>query len=153
MNNKEQKEYTDEAYKSCKERLDFLYQRQGEEDDKTDKWMMTMAAGSFGLSFIFIDQIVPIKEALHIPFLIVAWSCFLAVLILKIVEFTVSSFMHLILVDEEVKNLDLIYEGKNPINKERSIFFDPVAILGYISILLFLSGSLCLILFITKNLL
>ncbi|MDR0656338.1 MAG: hypothetical protein LBG22_08500 [Treponema sp.] len=133
--------------------IETLNQRQGEEDDKIDKWMMTLASGSFGLSFAFINQIVPIKEASHISFLIAAWSCFLAVLILEIISFTVSSFCHSIMAKEEADALRLRYQGIETEYKNRSIFSGANALLGYASILLFIGGSICLILFIAKNLL
>jgi hypothetical protein len=133
--------------------IETLNQRQGEEDDKIDKWMMTLASGSFGLSFAFINQIVPIREAVHITLLIAAWSCFLSVLILEIIAFMVSSFCHSLFAKEEAKALKLKYQGIESEYKNRNIFFGANALLGYVSILLFIGGSLCLILFIAKNLL
>jgi hypothetical protein len=133
--------------------IETLNQRQGEEDDKIDKWMMSLASGSFGLSFAFINQIVPINNAVHIAFLIAAWSCFLSVLILGIISFMVSSFCHSVFANEEAEALKLKYQGIEPEHKNRSIFFGANALLGYASILLFIGGSLCLILFIAKNLL
>jgi hypothetical protein len=140
-------------YDAASTRIDILNQRQGEEDDKADKWLMTLASGSFGLSFAFINQIVPIEKAAHIPLLIAAWSCFVAVLALGIIGFALSSFIHSCMAKEEAKNLALKYQGIDPKYKGRSIFFGANAIFGYISILSFIGGSVCLILFIAKNLL
>jgi hypothetical protein len=133
--------------------IETLNRRQGEEDDKTDKWMMTLASGSFGLSFAFINQIVPVKDAVHIALLITAWSCFLGVLVLGIIGFTVSSFCHSVLAQEEAEALRLKYQGIEPEYKKRSIFFGANALLGFAAILSFAGGSLCLILFIAVNLL
>jgi len=146
-------EHNWKLHEASVQRIDMLNKRQGEEDDKEDKWMMSLAAGSFGLSFAFIDKIVPIQSAKHIPFLLAAWSCFIAVLVIGLIGFIVSSLGHTILAEEESKNLPLKYQGKEPEYRKRSIFFDPNAVLGYASILLFIGGSLCLILFIAKNLL
>jgi hypothetical protein len=140
-------------YKASRRQIEILNQRQGEEDDKTDKWIMTLASGSFGLSFAFINQIVPIAEASHTVLLIAAWSCFLAVLILELIGFTVSSFCHSLLAKKENKVLELKYQGIEPEDKERGVFFSANALLGYASIMLFIGGSICLILFIAKNLL
>ena len=147
------REHNWKLHEASAQRIDMLTKRQGEEDDKEDKWMMSLAAGSFGLSFAFIDQIVPIKCAGHIPLLIAAWSCFIAVLVIGLIGFIVSSRGHSFLAEEETKNLALKYQGKEPEYKKRSIVFDPNAVMGYASILLFIGGSLCLILFIAKNLL
>ncbi|MDR1469396.1 MAG: hypothetical protein LBT00_08900 [Spirochaetaceae bacterium] len=140
-------------YEASSKRIEALNQRQGEEDDKTDKWMMTLASGSFGLSFAFINQIVPVNSAGHIALLIAAWSCFLSVLVLGIIGFAVSSFCHSALAKEEAEMLALKYKGVDAEYKNRSIFFGANAVLGYASILFFISGSICLILFIAKNLL
>jgi hypothetical protein len=140
-------------YEAANHRIDILTQRQAEEDDKTDKWIMTLASGSFGLSFAFINQIVPVQSAGHIGLLIAAWSCFLSILVLELVAFLVSSFTHSVLAKREAEDLKLKYEGIEPENKGVSIFFNANALLGYATILLFLGGSICLILFIAKNLL
>jgi hypothetical protein len=75
------------------------------------------------------------------------------VLVLEIAGFMVSSFAHSVLAKEEAEMLDLKYKGVEAEYKNRSIFFSANAILGYASILLFIGGSICLILFIAKNLL
>ena len=148
-----QSEYNWKLHEDSVSRINMLNERQAAEDDKEDKWMMTIAAGSFGLSFAFIDKIVAVNQATHIPLLISAWSCFLAILAAGLIGFMVSSIGHTALADEEAKNLALKYQRKDPEYKRRSIYFDPNAVLGYASILLFIGGSLCLILFIAKNLL
>jgi hypothetical protein len=140
-------------YQASTRRIDTLNQRQAEEDDKVDKWMMTLASGSFGLSFAFINQIVPIETASHIGLLVSAWSCFLAVLVLGIVGFAVSSFAHSVLAKEEAECLALKYQDKAPEYKSRSIFFGANAVLGYAAIGAFICGSIFLIMFIAKNLL
>jgi hypothetical protein len=146
-------EHNWKLHKAATHRIDILNQRQAEEDDKTDKWMMTLASGSFGLSFAFINRIVPVQSAGHIGLLIAAWSCFLSVLVLELVAFMVSSFAHSVMAIREGENLKLKYEGIEPEDKGRSIFLGANALLGYATILLFLGGSICLILFIAKNLL
>lgn len=151
--NSEQKERNWKLYEASTKRIDMLNQRQADEDDKIAKWLMTFAAGSFGLSFAFIDKIVPIEHAHNIPLLIVAWSCFISVLVLGLIASLISSFIHSVMADEEAKNLPFKYEGIEPEYKKRSIFFGTVAVFGYISILSFIGGSICLILFISENLL
>jgi hypothetical protein len=65
----------------------------------------------------------------------------------------VSSFCHSVRAKEEAVALELKYRGIEPEYKKRSIFFGANALLGYASILVFIGGSICLILFIAKNLL
>jgi hypothetical protein len=115
--------------------------------------MMSLASGSFGLSFAFINEIVPVSGAGHIALLIAAWSCFLGVLVLGLIGFTASSFAHSVLAKEEAEMLALKYRGAKAEYKNRGIFFSANAVLGYASILSFIAGSVCLIMFIAKNLL
>jgi len=140
-------------YEMSKPEIDMLNKRQAEMYSKLDHWLMTLAAGSFGLSFAFIDKIVPVQTASGIPMLICAWSGFIAVLVIGIIGFLVSGLQHSVLAKEEFQMMLLKYEGKNPEYKKRGIFFDINTVLGYAQILLFIGSSLCLILFISKNLL
>jgi hypothetical protein len=146
-------EHNWKLYEASTNQYNMLIKRQGEEADKLDKWIMTMAAGSFGLSFAFIDKIVHVDEAAHFQFLIASWSCFLAILVIGVIGFILSSLLHSVLAEEESKMLAIKYEGGTPEYKNRSIFFDVNNVLGYVQILLFIGGSLCLILFVAKNLL
>jgi hypothetical protein len=132
-------------YETSAKRIHDLNQSSAHEIDKEDKWMMTLAAGSFGLSFAFIDKIVPIQSAHHIPFLLAAWSCFLAILSIGLIGFIVSALGHTVLAEEESKALPFKYEGKKPEYKKRGIFFDPNIVLGYASNILFIGGSICLV--------
>jgi hypothetical protein len=95
-------------YEASTKRIDMLNQRQADEDDKISTWLMTFAAGSFGLSFAFIDNIVPIKSAHNIPLLIAAWSCFISVFVLGLIASLISSLIHSVMADEEAKNLPFI---------------------------------------------
>ena len=139
-------------YEASRSRIDALNRRQNEQDGKLDRWMMTMAAGSFGLSFAFIDGIVDVKNAVHTEILIAGWSCFLAVLVAGVIGFMASSFLHSLLAKEEAEALSLKYKEIEPEYKNRSVFFGANAVLGYLQILLFIGGSICLFLFIAKNL-
>lgn len=140
-------------YEASYKQYDMLSKRQWEQDASCDKWTMTVAAGSFGVSFAFIDKIVDIKNAAFIGVLIGGWSCFLAILTLGFIGFTISSLIHSLMAKEEVEALDLKYKGIDPEYKNRSIFFGINSVLGYLQILLFIGGSICLFLFIGKNLL
>ena len=148
-----QNEHNWKLHEASEKRISMLNHRQGEESDKQDKWLMTLAAGSFGLSFALIDQVVPLGNAHNFEFLLTAWACFIAVLVIGLISFAVSALTHKILAEEESRNLTFKYEGKNPEYKKRSIFFEPNMVLTYVSILLFIGGATWLMVFIAKNLL
>ena len=138
-------------YEASRSRTDGLNRLQSEQDGKLDRWMMTTAAGSFGLSFAFLNGIVDIKSAVHTEILIAGWSCFLAVLAAGMIGFMASSFLHSLLAEEENKALSLKLESKEPEYKNRSMFLGANAVIGYLQILFFIGGSVCLLLFIAKN--
>jgi hypothetical protein len=135
--------------------IDECNQRQWEQDAKSDKWILTLASGSFGLSFAFIDKIVPLASSSYRGLLLAAWGCFAAVLVIELCGFMISSFIHSSMADEERRNLSLKYQGKTPAKtpeyKDRAIFFNSVSICGYISMLSFVGGVVCLLLFIAGN--
>ena len=140
-------------YDTSKERCDTLNKTAEKEIDKMDKWLMVIAAGSFGLSFAFMDSIIPITDAIYTLLLIAAWSCFLLILALGIAGPLISALSHIALAMEESEILALRYEGKDAEYKKRSVFFSANAVFAYAQILLFIGGSVCLVLFLAKNLL
>jgi hypothetical protein len=131
--------------------IDQCNQRQWDQDAKFDKWLLTLASGSFGLSFAFIDRIVPLSESSCRALLLAAWACFAAVLVLQLAGFIISSLVHSAMADEERENIELRYEGQTAENKDRSIFFNSVAVCGHASLLSFIGGVVYLLLFIARN--
>jgi hypothetical protein len=146
-------EHNWKLYEANEHYTDKLIETQQKTDSFADKWLITLAAGSFGLSFAFIDTLVPLKNASHKPLLIIAWSCFAAVLILELIGLAISSLRFTLMVEEADRNLPLKYEGKEPEYKRRSIFFDPNRVLMFTVLFIFLGGLVCLLTFVARNIL
>jgi hypothetical protein len=53
--------------------------------------------------------------------------------------------------NEERNNVSLKYQGKTPEYKNRSVFSNSMAICGYASLVSFIGGVVCLLVFIAKN--
>jgi hypothetical protein len=140
-------------YEANERYTDKLIKTQQETDNLADKWFITLAAGSFGLSFMFINALIPLEKAAHKPLLIAAWGCFAAVLVLELAGFLISSLRFSLLVAEADRGLSLKYEGKEPDYKRRSIYFGPNRIIMYAVCLVFLGGLVCLITFVARNIL
>jgi hypothetical protein len=140
-------------YEANERYTDKLIETQQKTDYLADKWLITLAGGSFGLSFAFIDALVPLQSATHKPLLIAAWACFAAVLILELVGFAVSSLRFTLMVEEADRGLSLKYEGRKPEYKHRSIFFDPNRVLMFTVLFIFLGGLICLLAFVAQNIL
>ena len=102
-----------ELYNAAKDQMGVFNRLASEQIASLDKWMMTFSAGSFGLSFAFMDRIVPVGEAVNIPLLVTAWSCFLLILAVGFIGFMVSALIHSSLADETEKILLQRYEGKD----------------------------------------
>jgi len=150
---KDLEEWKNQTLTVCRNEMDNYWRIHGEEINKLDKWIMTIAAGSFGLSFVFIDTIVPVNTAAYLPVLFSAWACFLAVLAVGLIGSMASALLHLAIAAELNSAIPLIQEGKRPEYKKRGVFLSPNAVLGYAQIALFIGGCVCLILFVAKNLL
>jgi len=55
-----------------------------------DKYLLTMAAGTFGLSFLFIQHIVPEPKADTMRFLMAAWGAFAGSILITLISFLLS---------------------------------------------------------------
>jgi nitrate/nitrite transporter NarK len=134
--------YTDKLI-ATQQRTDFLAAR----------WIFTLAGGSFGLSFAFIETLVPLRDATHKPLLIAAWGCFALAFVLEFIGMAVSSIRYTLLVAEADRNLALKYEGREPEYKRRGVFSDPNSVLMYAVLLVFFGGFVCLLIFLAQNIL
>jgi len=59
-----------------------------------DKYLLTLSAGTFGLSLVFINQIAPNPLSSSLPFLFVAWVAFSISIISTLVSFQCSVRAH-----------------------------------------------------------
>ena len=120
-------------------------------NDFSDKWLITLAAGSFGLSFTFIDKLVPLKGAAWKPLLITAWFCFVIVIVAELVAADVAAYRIDKAAEEERAELALRYQGKEPFRQERRAGFDTNRVIGYFVLSLFVAGISSLIIFVARN--
>lgn len=52
-----------------------------------DKYLITFSTGALALSLSFIKDIVPLKDAIWVPLLIVSWVAFLLAALVTLVSF------------------------------------------------------------------
>ena len=122
-------------------------------NDFSDRWLMTLAAGSFGLSFAFIEKLVPLPAALDKHLLIIAWACFAAVIIIELIAFDVISYRFDCAIEKETQDLRLAYQGIEQEPEKRFIFLDANRVLGYAVLCVFIAGMVSLIAFVARNIL
>jgi hypothetical protein len=85
---------------------------QFETDARFHKNILAIAAGSFGISFAFINQIVPLNSAVHTTVLVLSWLFFGLSIVCSVLEPRVGSLIQDKLLDDIEKNIELGYEGK-----------------------------------------
>lgn len=116
-----------------------------------DKYILTLAAGSFGLSLLFIRQIVPHPEAGTIWILVSAWAAFGASILSTLISFLLSQEAFL----KQLKILDKWYKESDEYNHEeiKNEFATWTKRLNCASMSLFIIGVIFLIIFSALNLL
>jgi len=120
-----------------------------EMDARFDKALFTIAAGSFGVSFAFIDKFVKISEVIRPPLLIISWACFAACLIVMVIGHLISAESWRKERDQIARDMFLQYDGKPVENKQVKDKVSPCNILALIS---YVGGIVCLLCFVLINL-
>jgi hypothetical protein len=120
-----------------------------EMDARFDKALFTIAAGSFGLSFAFIDKIVPLASARLAGVLVASWVCFAGCLIVMVLGHLLSAEAYRKQRDNVARNMALQFEGKPA---EERITRDFVSPCNYIAVFAYIGGIVCLLSFVLLNL-
>lgn len=122
-----------------------LVEAEGEASQSLDKALITLSAGAFGLSLLFISRIAPDPEALR--WLYVAWGGFISSLVAILSSFLASqkAFRRALeLLDDDFRNA-----GNG---RESSFWSKLTAGLTITSISAFIIGVVALAVFATRNL-
>jgi hypothetical protein len=140
-----------DTYEAGYRNWEFLNKNKEDQEKQFDKTAFAVAAGSFGVSFAFIDKIVPMEAAIYKPILTIAWACFGACLLMIVIGYRISSLIFLAMSEEEKRNIQNRYEGKPEVYKKRNVFFHPCALLNHLTMLFNIGGIICLVLFVYLN--
>jgi hypothetical protein len=122
-----------------------------EADTRFHKNILAIASGSFGVSFAFINQIVPINSAVHIAVLVLSWLFFGLSIVCAVLEPRVGSVIQDILLDDIEKNIELGYESKPYKKTNKRLLMFPTRVLSWLSFILFVMGVSCLLYFVYRN--
>ena len=120
-------------------------------DERSHKSLLTIAAGSFGVSFAFISQIVKLESAVSIPVLILSWAFFALTIVLAILELKVGSVIQDKLLDNVENNIKRGYEGKPYLEPKKWLVMWPGRMLSWASVITFVAGVVCLLFFVLQN--
>ena len=115
-----------------------------------DKYILTLAAGTFGLSLLFIKQIAPHPEAGTIWLLVTAWATFGTSILSTLISILLTQEASL----KQIKMLDERYKKHDPKEgKTKNVFATCTRILNWVSMFFFIIGVGFLITFSVSNLL
>jgi ABC-type Fe3+-siderophore transport system permease subunit len=121
------------------------------EDKEFNKYVSMFAAGSFGVSFAFMNNIVPFNEAAHRHVLIAAWALLAAALVISVLIHRISAVIHGKYYEAINNNIRRGYEGKPPLGYKRWYSLWVMAALYWLDFIAFLGGMACLIAFVFLN--
>jgi hypothetical protein len=115
-----------------------------------DKYILTLAGGTFGLSIVFIEKIAPHPEASTIWLLVTAWVAFGASILSTLISFILSQAA----CRKQREILELWYEkdGKLSKDEEENPFAAWTQWLNWTSMALFIVGVAFLAAFSVLNL-
>jgi hypothetical protein len=131
--------------------LERCRQVQLHEDEQFCKYIAMFAAGSFGVSFAFMNNILPFKDASHKPVLVAAWACLAATLVINVAIHLISSVIHSRYYDAVSGNIQRGYDGK-PLRPYKKWYSGWVmSVLYWLDFSSFLGGMACLVAFVFLN--
>jgi len=115
-----------------------------------DKYLLTLAGGTFGLSIVFIEKIAPDPEAGTVWLLVTAWVAFGASILSTLISFLLSQAA----CSRQREILDLWYrkDGKLEEGEEKNLFATCTKWLNWTSMVLFITGVAFLAAFSISNL-
>jgi hypothetical protein len=122
-----------------------------DEDRQFCKYLSMFAAGSFGVSFAFIDRLIPFPTAEYKGVLVAAWACLAAALILGVAIHFASGLIHSKYCDMVRDNIQRGYEGKPPLPYKRWYTRWITATLYAADFVSFIGGMTCLVIFVLLN--
>jgi nitric oxide reductase large subunit len=111
-----------------------------------DKFLLTLAAGAFGLSFLFIQQFAPIETAEAKGFLIAAWILFAGSILLTMLSFLFSQAACL----KQMKILGDWYQNGCK-DEPKNLFTTGTIWLNWVSMGVFILGVGAFIVFAIQN--
>jgi len=120
-----------------------------EMDARFDKALFTIAAGSFGVSFAFIDKFVVVAEAALSQLLVGSWAFFAACLIVMVIGHLISAETWRKQRDQIAQDMLFQYENKPVEDKPVK---DKVSPCNNIALITYIGGIACLLCFVLINL-
>lgn len=136
--NQEREEYLEER--------NLLIDAERESARSFDKSMITLSAGALGLSITIIRHVAPTPQVVMLLYF--AWGGFIFALLCTLTSFLLSQSA----LRRQREILDLDYEGGKPARDQKNCQAAITNCLNWLSIISFIVGVICFVLFGIKNL-
>ncbi|MGA8849494.1 MAG: hypothetical protein WB564_06715 [Dehalococcoidia bacterium] len=148
--NDTQPSYNEAEYKTYLEERRHLQDALLDQSRSFDKYVLTMAASTFGLSFLFIQHIVPEPTADTMRFLVAAWGAFAGSILITLISFLLSQKACL----RQIEILGRwLGRRSEELQKPINVYTRITQWFNWLSMAAFISGVALLITFGAKNML
>jgi hypothetical protein len=135
-------------YQMYREERKVLQDALSDQSRSYDKFVLTMAAGTFGLSFLFVQQFAPKPEVGTMIFLISAWVSFTVCICTTLLSFLLSQKACLRQIEILDEWLGRSFKGKQ---EPANVYTVITQIFNWLSMIAFVSGVILLIVFGANN--
>jgi hypothetical protein len=122
-----------------------------DEDSKFNRNIMFLSGGAFGISFAFIDRIIPFRGADYKFILLASWTAFAAAVVFSVIIHLASSFIHGAYYEDVKRNLSLLESNKPSDYRKHWYSYWVMDTLYILALAGFLAGISCLIVFVFMN--
>ena len=140
--------YNEAEYQVYREERRHLQDALLDQSRSFDKFVLTMAASTFGLSFLFIQHIVPEPKADTMRFLIAAWGAFAITILTTLLSFLLSQKACL----RQIEILDRwLGRRSEELQEPVNVYTRITQWLNWLSMAAFVSGVTLLIIFGAQN--
>ena len=138
---------SEDRYKIYLEERSFLVTSKHQSATQLDKAILTLSGGAFGISMVFLRDIVSINKITGTGFLVWAWSLLIVSMLMTLFSFLFSQCA----CERAIKILEEDFLSDNDGPSGSNIWSCITQALNFISIIAFTLGLFFLIVFAIKN--
>lgn len=119
-----------------------------------DKYLITLASGSFGISFAFVDKFISTFPPKNPLLLSLSWMSFALCISIALINFLISqqAFRSQLSHDQKIYNMRIKGCDTKDLENEKSKITITTILFNYLSMSMYLIGNILLIIFVMKNL-
>ena len=141
-------DHSEAVYQTYRDERKSLQNALLDQSRSFDKYVLTLAAGTFGLSFLFIRHIAPEPSTNTMALLVTAWCFFAISILMTLLSFLASQQACL----RQIEILDFwLHQRSEEKPESANVFTKVTRRLNWLSMVMFMSGVALLIIFAALN--